>query len=85
MAKLALVHRVEVGKPKEFDKPRTKEEALAQLEERVDIPYTRLLSLFAMSLRREAVGWARGCANAKWAKVRSTCETGLRDSVHSRN
>ena len=32
---LAQVHRVELGQPKEFDKPRTKEEALAQFEERV--------------------------------------------------
>jgi hypothetical protein len=29
MVKLALVHRVELGQPKEFDKPRTVEEALA--------------------------------------------------------
>jgi hypothetical protein len=28
MVKLALVHRVELGRPKEFDKPRTVEEAL---------------------------------------------------------
>ena len=35
MVKLALVHRVEVGQPKAFDKPRTVEEALDQLEERV--------------------------------------------------
>ena len=27
MVKLALVHRVEIGQPKEFDKPRTVEEA----------------------------------------------------------
>ena len=35
MVKLALVHRVEVGGPQAFDKPRTVEEALDQLEERV--------------------------------------------------
>ena len=35
MVKLALVHRVEVGGPKAFDKPRTVEEALDQLEGRV--------------------------------------------------
>ena len=35
MVKLAVVHRVEVGQPKAFDTPRTVEEALDQLEERV--------------------------------------------------
>jgi hypothetical protein len=35
MVKLALVHRVEVGGPKAFDKARTVEEALDQLEGRV--------------------------------------------------
>ena len=35
MVKLAQVHRVELGQPQAFDKPRTVEEVLDQLEERV--------------------------------------------------
>jgi hypothetical protein len=35
MVKLAQVHRVELGQPQAFDKPRTVEQVLDQLEERV--------------------------------------------------
>ena len=35
MVKLAQIHRVELGRPKEFDKPRTMEEVLQRLEQRV--------------------------------------------------
>ena len=33
MLKIAQVHRVEVGQPEAFDRPRTREEALLRLEE----------------------------------------------------
>jgi hypothetical protein len=52
MVKLALVHRVEVGQPKEFDKPRTVEEALAQLEERVGTKGRRLFEDFLRKAER---------------------------------
>ena len=35
MVKLALVHRVEVGQPSAFEKPRTVEEALDELEQKI--------------------------------------------------
>jgi hypothetical protein len=46
MVKLAVVHRVEVGQPKAFDKPRTVKEALDQLEERVGTKGRRLFEEF---------------------------------------
>jgi hypothetical protein len=52
MVKLALVHRVELGQPKEFDKPRTVEEALAQLEERVGTKGRRLFEDFLRKAER---------------------------------
>jgi hypothetical protein len=52
MVKLALVHRVELGQPKEFDKPRTVEEALAQLEEPVGTKERRLFEDFLRKAER---------------------------------
>jgi hypothetical protein len=52
LVKLALVHRVELGQPKEFDKPRTKKEALAQLEERVRPQGRRAFEGFLRKMER---------------------------------
>jgi hypothetical protein len=52
MVKLALVHRVELGEPKAFDKPRTVEEALAQLEERVGPRGRREFEKFLRKMER---------------------------------
>jgi hypothetical protein len=52
MVKLALVHRVELSQPKEFDQPRTKEEALAQFEERVGPQGRRVFEGFLRKIER---------------------------------
>ena len=52
MVKLALVHRVELGEPKVFDQPRTKEEALAQFEERVGPQGRRAFEGFLRKIER---------------------------------
>jgi hypothetical protein len=52
MVKLALVHRVEVGQPRAFDKPRTVEEALDQLEERVGPRGRREFEKFLRKMER---------------------------------
>jgi hypothetical protein len=57
MVKLTLVHRVEVGGPQAFDKPRTVEEALDQLEERVGRQGRREFEKFLRSgVRRRRTG-----------------------------
>ncbi len=52
MVKLAQVHRVELGEPKAFDMPRTKEEALDQLEERIGPKGRRLFEDFLRKAER---------------------------------
>jgi hypothetical protein len=52
MVKLALVHRVELGEPREFDKPRTVEDALDQPEERVGSKGRRLFEDFLRKAER---------------------------------
>ena len=52
MVKLAQVHRVELGQPKAFDQPRTKEEALAQFEERVGPQGRRAFEGFLRKIER---------------------------------
>jgi hypothetical protein len=52
MVKLALVHRVEVGEPKAFDKPRTVEEALDQLEQKVGPRGRREFEKFLRKMER---------------------------------
>ena len=56
MVKLALVHRVEVGQPQEFDKPRTVEEALDQLEEQVGPRGRREFEKFLRKMERIEAG-----------------------------
>ena len=52
MVKLALVHRVEVGQPRAFDKPRTVEEALDQLEQQVGPRGRREFEKFLRKMER---------------------------------
>jgi hypothetical protein len=52
MVKLAVVHRVELGQPKAFDKPRTVEEALDQLEEQVGPRGRREFEKFLRKMER---------------------------------
>ena len=52
MVKLALVHRVEIGQPRAFDKPRTVEEALDQLEQKVGPRGRREFEKFLRKMER---------------------------------
>jgi hypothetical protein len=56
MVKLALVHRVEIGQPKAFDKPRTVEEALDQLEQKVGPRGRREFEKFLRKMKRLEAG-----------------------------
>ena len=52
MVKLALVHRVEIDQPRAFNKPRTVEEALDQLEQQVGPRGRREFEKFLRKMER---------------------------------
>jgi hypothetical protein len=52
MVELALVQRIELGQPRDFDRPRSPEEVLAKLEERVGPEGRRLFEDFLRRVKR---------------------------------
>jgi hypothetical protein len=52
MVKLALVHRIELSQPRDFDRPRSPEEVLAELEERVGPEGRRMFEDFLCKVKR---------------------------------
>lgn len=57
--KIAQVHRVEVGRPEAFDRPRTREEALQRLEESAGPEARKLLEGFLKKTANH-LGWRSG-------------------------
>jgi hypothetical protein len=51
MVNLALTHRIELGQPRDFDRPRSPEEVLAQLEDRVGPEGRRLFEDFLRNVK----------------------------------
>jgi hypothetical protein len=43
LVKLAMIHRVELGPPQAFERPRTREEVLHKMEERAGLAGRRML------------------------------------------
>ena len=52
IVKLALIHRVELGQPKAFDLPRTTEEVLQRLEQRVGPVVRKMFEDFLRKIKR---------------------------------
>ena len=63
--KIAQVHRVEVGRPEAFDRPRTREEALQRLEESAGPEARKLLEGFLKKTANH-LGWrSRGSTRTR--------------------
>ena len=50
MVKLAMIHRVELGRPQAFEPPRTREEVLQKMEERAGPAGRKMLEKFLVRL-----------------------------------
>ena len=50
MVKLAMIHRIELGQPQAFDRPRTREEVLQKMEERAGLDGRKMLEKFLVRL-----------------------------------
>ena len=46
MVKLAMIHRIELGPPQAFERPRTREEVLQKMEERTGLAGRKMLEKF---------------------------------------
>ena len=52
MLKITQVHRVELGRPEEFDRPRSREEALRRLEQRAGPKARKMLESFLAKVEK---------------------------------
>jgi hypothetical protein len=50
MVKLAMIHRVELGQPQAFERPRTREEVLHKMEERSGLAGRKMLEEFLVRM-----------------------------------
>ena len=50
LVKLAIIHRVEFGQPKDFERPRSREELLQKMEERAGPAGRKMLEKFLAKL-----------------------------------
>jgi len=50
LVKLAMIHRVELGQPQAFERPRTREEVLHKMEERSGLAGRKMLEKFLVRM-----------------------------------
>ena len=50
MVKLAMIHRIELGPPQAFERPRTREEVLHKMEERSGLAGRKMLEEFLVRM-----------------------------------
>jgi hypothetical protein len=60
MVKLAMIHRIELGQPQAFERPRTREEVLQKMEERAGPAGRKILKNFLARLDKLERGRSSG-------------------------